>query len=117
MKDESRKLFLKYGEKYQKAIKEENYIEAFVAILAGIREADEKNDREVIKAMIGLVKTLNLLISSKYGVLHRNHLGAYAHKCFLCANNYKKEELFSGSEGAICKNCAILAHKTFSLSP
>jgi hypothetical protein len=34
VKDESRKLFLKYGEKYQKAIKEENYIEAFVCYIS-----------------------------------------------------------------------------------
>ena len=42
MKKESEKLFREYGEKFQNAIKEEDYLRAFQTILTGIEAADEK---------------------------------------------------------------------------
>lgn len=112
MKDESRKLFLNYTEKFQKAIKEDNFIEAFRIILSGIKAADKMKDHEAGKAILNLIKALDILISNKYGILHLNHLGIQNHRCSLCGLDYRKNELLLGSNGAICKNCTVFAHET-----
>lgn len=116
MKDESKILYLNYTEKFQKAIKEDNFIEAFRIILFGIKEADKKKDHEAGKAILNLIKALDILISNKYGILHLNHLGIQCHRCSLCGLDYRKDELLLGTTGAICKNCTVFARETLLIN-
>jgi hypothetical protein len=112
MKDESKLLYLNYTEKFQEAIKEDNFINAFQIILSGVKAADKKKDHEAGKAILNLIKALDILISNKYGILHLYHLGTQNHRCSLCGLGYREDELLLGTTGAICKNCTVFARET-----
>ena len=117
MKKESEKLFREYGEKFQNAIKEENYLKAFQIILTGIEVANERKDRGAIEAISGLVRALGIMVSIKYGMSRTDDMVEYIDSCYMCDNHFKKEELLFGYKGAICKGCANLAHHTFLDNP